>query len=119
MHTGTDVPQVGPEATFSDALIEMTTKRLGVTTICDPAHTLLGVFTDGDVRRALQKADHSMTTPITHFMNQNPKFVHPDDLASKAFDIMETYKITSLVALDHQRKICGIIHIHDLLQGGL
>ncbi len=119
MHCDADIPRVSPQANFSDALIEMTSKRLGVTTVSNPDQILLGIFTDGDVRRTLQKEGHSMDTPIIQLMNKNPKFVAPDDLASKAFDIMETYKITSLVVLDAQRKICGIIHIHDLLQGGL
>jgi arabinose-5-phosphate isomerase len=119
MHQDQDIPRVSAQATFSDALIEMTSKRLGVTTISDANLILLGIFTDGDVRRTLQKEGHAMKTPITQLMNTQPKFVAPDDLASKAFDIMETYKITSLVVLDSQRKICGIIHLHDLLQGGL
>ncbi len=119
MHQDQDIPRVSAQATFSDALIEMTSKRLGVTTISDANLILLGIFTDGDVRRTLQKEGHDMKTPITQLMNAQPKFVAPDDLASKAFDIMETYKITSLVVLDSQRKICGIIHLHDLLQGGL
>ncbi len=119
MHQEADIPRVGPGASFSDALIEMTSKRLGVTTVSKEDHILLGIFTDGDVRRALQKKDHSMDTPIIQLMNSTPKFVAAEDLASKAFDIMETYKITSLVVLDGQRKVCGIIHIHDLLQGGL
>ncbi len=119
MHRGTEIPRVPPEATFSEALLEMTSKRLGVTTIIDQKDALLGVFTDGDVRRTLQKQNSDMHTPIAKLMNTTPKFVQPDDLASKAFDMMETYKITSLVVLDAERKICGIIHIHDLLQGGL
>ncbi len=119
MHTGENIPHVTPSASFSDALIEMTHKRLGVTTIIDAQQILHGVFTDGDVRRALQRDSLNLNASIVELMNTTPKFVHPDDLASKAFDIMETYKITSLVALDHERKICGIIHIHDLLQGGL
>jgi arabinose-5-phosphate isomerase len=119
MHRDQDIPRVGPEASFSDALIEMTSKRLGVTTVSSSDQILLGIFTDGDVRRALQKEGYGMDAPITQLMNKNPKFVSPEDLASKAFDLMETYKITSLVVLDSQRKVCGIVHLHDLLQGGL
>ncbi len=119
MHEGDDLPLVGPSASFSEALLEMTSKRLGVTTIADDDHILLGIFTDGDVRRTLQKKIDLDTLTICEVMHPTPKFVSPDDLASFAFDMMETYKITSLVVLEKNRKIAGIIHLHDLLQGGL
>lgn len=119
MHEGEDIPMVRPEASFAEALLEMTTKRLGVTTIADENQHLLGIFTDGDVRRTLQKKLDLDSLTIKDVMHSSPKFVSPDDLASFAFDLMETHKITSLVVLGKERKIIGIIHLHDLLQGGL
>jgi arabinose-5-phosphate isomerase len=119
MHTGDAIPTVQPEASLSDALIEMTSKRLGMTIILDAKQHLLGLFTDGDVRRTLQKKINLDTLKMQDIMNPCPKSIHPEALASEAFDLMEMYKITSTVVVDTDHRVVGVVHLHDLLQGGL
>ncbi len=119
MHIGKALPKVLPTATLPEALIEMTSKRLGMTTVVNQQDDLLGVFTDGDLRRAVQKGVDLQKTNINEVMVQNPKHLRPGDLASFAFDLMETYKITSLPVVDDAVKIVGVLHIHDLLEEGL
>jgi arabinose-5-phosphate isomerase len=119
MHTGEQVPKVSPDTSLLEALMEMSSKRLGMTTITDHSNKLLGIYTDGDLRRTLQNHPDINTLKISTVMSKNPKTINENELASLALDIMETYKITSLAVLDDQEKIAGILHLHDLLQEGL
>lgn len=119
MHKGDEVPTVAHNISFKEALLEMTRKKLGMTTIVDEKQSLLGIFTDGDVRRALDKEVDMHTTCVMDIMSANPKTISPDILAVEALNIMETFKITSLVVIDAQKKVLGILHIHDLLRAGV
>lgn len=119
MHTGAEIPATGPEVLLTEALVEMTGKRLGMTVIVDEAGYMLGIFTDGDLRRTIQKGFDLYTSKIEEVMIKNPKHLFADDLASFAFDMMETNKITSLPVLDIENKLIGVVHIHDLLEEGL
>lgn len=119
MHGGEAIPSVQPDVKLPEALIEMTTKRLGMTTIIDQNDHLLGVFTDGDLRRTIQKGADLYNSKIETLMVKNPKSVKAEDLASLAFDLMEAHKITSLPVLDQTGKLAGVIHLHDLLEEGL
>lgn len=119
MHTGPAIPKVMPHMSLAQALIEMTGKRLGMTTIVDQADHLLGVFTDGDLRRTIQEGVDLHGSTMESIMIKNPKYLQITDLASFAFDLMETYKITSLPVLNEESQIKGVLHLHDLLAEGL
>lgn len=100
MHAKDAIPKVGPDMFLPEALIEMTSKRLGMTTVVDEKNSLLGIFTDGDLRRAIQAGIDLHQSRIKEVMVRNPKHLKVDDLASYAFDLMETHKITSLPVVD-------------------
>lgn len=119
MRTGEEIPRVLPSQTISEALIEMTAKRLGMTTIIDEEEKLLGIFTDGDLRRALSKDVSLNRTLIATEMTKNPKTLPPHLLAIESFSLMEKYKITSMVITDNTKKVCGVIHLHDILKAGI
>lgn len=119
MHKGADVPIIQHGANLKDALVRMTEKKLGMTTIVNDAGELLGVFTDGDVRRAFDNNADVHQTQIQDVMSHNPKTIREDILAAEALHIMETYKITSLIVSNQQKQPIGIIHIHDILRAGV
>lgn len=119
MHQNDDVPVVSINASLKEALVEMTHKKLGMTTVIDEAGELAGVFTDGDVRRALDQETDVHSTKVHRVMSKNPKTITSNILAAEALNIMETFKITSLVVIDKARKPVGIIHIHDILRAGV
>lgn len=120
MHANQDVPKVSPSTSIAKALVEITKKRLGMTTIVDPRdETLLGVFTDGDLRRTLDKGHDIHTTEITTVMTKNCLTITPSMLASEALTIMQNKKITSLPVIDQTNKPVGVLHMHDLLKAGV
>ena len=117
MHAGDDVPRVGSEASASEALVEMSRKRLGMTAVVDDAGVLLGVFTDGDLRRALDDAQMDLRkVPVKTLMAQSPKTIGAHQLAVEAAHLMEAHKINALVVVDEQRRVVGALNIHDLLR---
>jgi len=117
MHAGSEVPRVGINATASEALVEMSRKRLGMTAIVDAEDRLLGVFTDGDLRRALDDAQLDLrNTPVKQLMAHSPKTISADALAVEAAHLMEQYKINALVVVDDEKHVVGALNIHDLLR---
>ncbi len=117
MHTGDAIPTVGPDASLTAALMEMTRKGLGMTAIVDANHHLLGVFTDGDLRRAVDNAQIDLrTTEVTKLMTANPKTIRPDKLAVEAARVMEDHKIHALIVVDDESRVVGALNIHDLLR---
>jgi len=121
MHVGDEIPLVAPEMLLRDALFEITSKQLGVTGIVDAQNSLLGVFTDGDLRRIMQQGLECLQQPIQQVMSTEPKRILRKNLAAKALQIMETHSITSLfVFADEQGTVpVGIVHLHDLLKSGV
>jgi len=119
MRTGEAIPKVSSQASLKQALIEMSQKRLGFTTIIDNDGNLAGIFTDGDLRRALDHNFDVHTTVITEVMTQQSKTIHPDILAAEALSIMENHMITSLLVLDDSNALIGVVHMHDLLRAGV
>ena len=121
MHVGDEIPLVAPETLLRDALFEITSKQLGVTGIVDAQNSLLGVFTDGDLRRIMQQGLECLQQPIQQVMSTEPKRILRKNLAAKALQIMETHSITSLfVFADEQGTVpVGIVHLHDLLKSGV
>ena len=117
MHTGAEVPKVAAGASMSEALVEMSRKRLGMTAVVDAEDRLLGVFTDGDLRRALDDAGFDLrATPVLKAMTRNPKTIGPDKLAVEAAHLMEEFKINALLVVDGEQRVVGALNIHDLLR---
>ncbi len=116
MHTGDEVPLAPETATLSEAIMQMTGKRFGMTGVVGADGTLVGVITDGDLRRAFGSGFHDR--PARDVMNPHPRTAHPDDLAHAALARMNAEGITSLLVLEDQ-KVTGVLHIHDLLRAGL
>jgi arabinose-5-phosphate isomerase len=103
--------------TLTEALVEMTRKGLGMTAIVDPEGRLLGVFTDGDLRRAVDDDDIDLrTTPVTRLMTAQPKTITADKLAVEAAQLMEAHKIHALLVVDADQRVVGALNIHDLLR---
>ena len=119
MHTGASLPMVPPNTPLPEALLEMTEKGLGMTTIVDDAGKLAGIFTDGDLRRTLDQARDFHHTTINQVMTTGGKTVTPDMLAAEALHIMEDSAITGLVAIDTRGHPIGVVHLHDLIKAGL
>lgn len=119
MSQGDDIPSVKSHTLLSDALWEMTRKGLGVTTVVDDNQHLLGIYTDGDLRRTLDQHLDIQSTYIDTVMHTKPKIATHDMLASQALHMMEAFKITSLVVLNEANQVVGLIHIHHLLRAGV
>ena len=121
MHTAEAIPLVTPETALKDALYEITSKKLGLTGVVDPDGNLVGVFTDGDLRRTIEKGVELLHRPISEFMNREPKRILRTHLAAKALQRMEEHAITSLFVFDSDvsRQPVGVIHLHDLLRAGV
>ena len=116
IHTGADMPVVGPHVTLSDALLEMTRKGLGMTVVLDPQNHVLGVFTDGDLRRALESGVDVRKTGLSEVMTRDCKSVDGDLLAAEALRIMQENKINGLVVVDSDNVLVGVLNMHDLLR---
>jgi arabinose-5-phosphate isomerase len=119
MRTGTQIPIISEKSTIREALVEMTQKNLGITSILDATHKLIGIYTDGDLRRSLHSNLDINETQITKVMTTGCKTIKADLLAIEALQIMENYKITSLPVVDDNNTLVGIAHLHDLLNAGL
>lgn len=118
MHQGAAIPQVSGQASAHDAILEMTAKKLGMTTVVDQAGQVLGIITDGDLRRVLEKGLDLATARAGDLATKRPKTIGPEELAAKALQIMEQHAITALV-VEESGRIAGIIHLHDLLKSGV
>ncbi|MCZ6803795.1 MAG: KpsF/GutQ family sugar-phosphate isomerase [Proteobacteria bacterium] len=116
MHTGDEIPKVSDTAMISDALVEMSQKGLGITTIVDKDDNVLGIFTDGDLRRALDSSIDVKTGYVKDVMTRNGKNITADSLAASALALMESHRINALVVVDDHDKLVGILNMHDLLR---
>ncbi len=119
MHVGDEIPHVALGSAMADVLLEMTAKRLGVTAVVDADTRLLGVVTDGDLRRALGAGENLMTRTVGEVMGATPKTIPADALAALAVATMERHAITVLFVLDADERLAGVIHLHDLLRAGV
>ncbi|HET7268557.1 MAG TPA: KpsF/GutQ family sugar-phosphate isomerase [Oleiagrimonas sp.] len=117
MHTGEGVPVVRADADMSRALVEVTQKRLGLTAVIDADERLVGVFTDGDLRRALDDITVDLrTSAVSDLMTRKPKTITADKLAIEAAQVMEKHQIHALLVVDHEHRVVGALNIHDLLR---
>ena len=118
MHTGEELPRVAADTPMRDAIMEITRGRLGITTVVDGAGDLLGVISDGDLRRQLESGTSFLDKVAADCMTADPKSIEADALAAGAVELMERHTITSLVVFDNG-KLSGLVHLHDLLKLGL
>jgi arabinose-5-phosphate isomerase len=120
MHRGDTLPVVSPETPMAEAVVEISSKRLGVTIVADAGRRILGIITDGDLRRGLERWGKAVFDLNAHeVMTRNPKTISEDDLAAKALSIMEKHSITALVVPDADGRVQGIVHLHDILRRGI
>jgi arabinose-5-phosphate isomerase len=119
MHTGDRIPQVTEGATLREALLEMTGKGLGMTAVTDPNGRLLGVLTDGDLRRLLQRGVDVYAVKITDVMTRDPKTTRADRLAAETVQLMRSLKINGFVVVDEHHRVVGALNMHDLLRAGV
>jgi len=121
MHVDAAVPLVGEKVYLKEALFEITNKKLGITGVVNSQNELLGVFTDGDLRRVIEKDIQGLEQPIEAIMSRNPKRILRSNLAAKALQLMDEFSITSLFVFETEDDSVpiGIIHLHDLLKAGV
>jgi len=119
MHSGDELPSINDNATISEAIVEMTAKRLGMSAIVNEQNHLQGVLTDGDLRRALDAELDPHATPVTEVMTLDPKTIHPDALAMEAVQMMQDFRIQGLLVVDDNRQLVGALNFQDLLQAGV
>ena len=119
MVSGSDIPTVTPTAALADAIAEMTHKGLGMTTIASDDRQLLGIFTDGDLRRAVKNGTDLRATSLTEAMTADARTIHQELLAAEAMALMERHQISALVVVDDQNTIIGIVTLLALLKAGL
>jgi arabinose-5-phosphate isomerase len=115
MRTGDKTPLVHAKATLSEGLLEMSRKGLGLTAIVDAANKPIGIFTDGDLRRAFEQNVNVATSSIADVMHKNPLTIHQDKLAIEAVEIMEQRKISGLLVTNDDGILVGALNMHDLL----
>ena len=116
MHVGKEIPAVGEQATLAQAILEISRKGLGMTAVVDEAQHVLGIYTDGDLRRTLEKQLDFNATPVTSVMSRSPRSISPDDLAAEAVQLMEEHKISQMLVVDGDNKLVGALNMHDLLR---
>jgi arabinose-5-phosphate isomerase len=119
MRTGERVPKVAPDLVVSEGLFEISRKGLGMTAVVDDDDRVLGIYTDGDLRRTLDARRELTTTPIGTVMTRNVKTVQGGMLAAEAVRLMETHAITALLVIDDSSRLIGAFNVHDLLQAGV
>ena len=116
MRTGENAPHIPDTAMLSDAILEMSRGRMGITAILDRNQQVIGIFTDGDLRRTLQKGVDLHATPIASVMTRGPRTIGPDKLAAEAVQIMEQHKVNQLLVVDAERRLLGALNMHDLFR---
>ena len=116
MRAGDDVPVVTADTLLYDALFEITKKGIAMTAVVDDAGRAIGVFTDGDLRRLIEKQHNFSNLVIRDVMSKNPRTIGPDKLAAEAVSIMERFRINQLLVTDNDGKLIGALHIHDLTE---
>ncbi|MDD5328733.1 MAG: KpsF/GutQ family sugar-phosphate isomerase [Sulfuricella sp.] len=119
MHAGGALPKVAENALLTEALLEMSRKGLGMTAVVDGADCLLGLFTDGDLRRALDRPLDIRAARVAEVMTRNPRTIGPDRLAAEAVQMMEQFKINGLLVADADGRLVGALNMHDLLRAGV
>jgi arabinose-5-phosphate isomerase len=116
MRSGADVPSVSDSATFKQALLEVSRGRMGMTAVLDAEQRVRGIFTDGDLRRALEKGLNFDQTRVSEVMTAGPRSIRPEALAVEAVQLMERYKVNQLLVVDERGRLVGALNMHDLFR---
>ncbi|MGB3183710.1 MAG: KpsF/GutQ family sugar-phosphate isomerase [Cyclobacteriaceae bacterium] len=116
---GNECPKVSPQASIKDVIFEISSKRLGATSVTDSNDALLGIITDGDVRRMLEKYTDMAPLKASDIMTGSPHAIGSDEYAVKALKMMEDFNITQLVVVSKDNRVVGFVHLHDLLKEGI
>jgi arabinose-5-phosphate isomerase len=119
MHTGEEIPKVHTDTSLRATIVEMTRKRLGVTCVLDENDSLVGIITDGDLRRLMERSEDLSNVKAADFMSPRPKTILPHALVTRAVHLMEKHSITHLVVKNEKEELVGIVHLHDLLKSGI
>lgn len=119
MHSGDEMPVVAATASLSDAIIEMTHKRLGMVAITSDDMQVLGIYTDGDLRRTMEQTFNPDHTPISAVMTRGGKSISPTALAVEAVELLQKHKVQGLLVIDESGRLQGVLNFHDLLQAGV
>jgi arabinose-5-phosphate isomerase len=114
MRSGEESPRTNLDASITDALLEITAKRMGMTVIVDNNEKVVGIFTDGDLRRLIEKNNQFQNTSLKDAMTPNPRTISPDVLAAEAVEMMERHRINQLVVADANGRLIGALNLHDL-----
>jgi arabinose-5-phosphate isomerase len=116
MRTGDEIPRVTDSASFADAVLEISRKRMGMTAVVDSQQKLVGIFTDGDLRRSLEQGADMRQARVSDVMTRNPRSIRPQALAVKAAQLMEQFKTTQLPVVDEHGLLTGALNVHDLFR---
>ncbi|MEN9492164.1 MAG: hypothetical protein RJA63_2613 [Pseudomonadota bacterium] len=116
MRTGDAIPRIGETASFTDALLEISRKGMGMVAICDDSARIAGIFTDGDLRRLLERSGDFKGLSIADVMHRSPRTILPDALAVEAAEIMDRFRITQVLVCDVEGVLLGALHTHDLMR---
>jgi arabinose-5-phosphate isomerase len=119
MHSGSDIPQVSPDTPLLEALMVMSEKGFGMTTVMNNSGELLGIFTDGDLRRSIDRGVDVRSAKTGELMNTNPRMLRENTLAAEALAVMEEAKINVLLISNEQKQLVGVVKINDLLRAGI
>ena len=119
MRTGDALPQVSESAPLRDALLEMSKKGMGMTAVVDKDQRVIGIYTDGDLRRSLDKGCDIHATKVAEVMTRNPRSITPNKLAAEAVQHMQEFKVYSLLVVDEQAHLAGALSMHDLMRAGV
>jgi len=119
MRRGEELPRVGPDTPLTEGLLEMSRKRLGLTAIVDGDDRVLGIFTDGDLRRTLDRRADIHGSRMSEVMTRNPRSIGPNELAAEAVLMMEKHAVNGLLVLDDSGRLVGALNVHDLLRAGV
>jgi arabinose-5-phosphate isomerase len=119
MRRGGDLPRVHPDTPLTEGLLEMSRKRLGLTAVVDGDDRVVGVFTDGDLRRALDRRIDIQKSRMSDVMTRNPRSIGASELAAEAVLMMEKHAVNGLLVLDESGRLAGALNVHDLLRAGV
>ncbi|MBR4492123.1 MAG: KpsF/GutQ family sugar-phosphate isomerase [Bacteroidales bacterium] len=114
-----ECPQVSPEDELNTVIYEISSKRLGMTAVLDSGRQIVGIITDGDLRRMLHKTSDVLSVRAKDIMSPHPKTIHEDELVVKALEIMRKNSITSVLVVDDANRYTGVIHLHDIIKEGI
>jgi arabinose-5-phosphate isomerase len=114
-----ECPQVNPEDELNTVIYEISSKRLGMTAVLDDNRQIVGIITDGDLRRMLHKTSDVLSVRAKDIMSPHPKTIHEDELVVKALEIMRKNSITSVLVVDDANRYTGVIHLHDIIKEGI